>query len=280
MVSISDLKLDQAVNIGNLILTPENVIACLISLLIGYIIVRILTCRMEEIIGKNTKMPKIMTIHLIKAVKLFLYLIVILIALGFIGVQSATIILSVMAFISIILGFGLQDTVNNIASGVWIASSKAYDIDDEVVLAGESGVVKDMNIMATEIKRLDNTRVFIPNGKIWNGSIVNVTRMPTRLIAAEYGVAYDTDIKDAMDAALTVCERHPKLHRDPKPIVRFREMADSAVILQLRVWVDTDDYYQVKSDVLNMLYDELNARDISIPFPQRDVHLYGHNETA
>ncbi|EHQ34987.1 mechanosensitive ion channel family protein [Methanoplanus limicola] len=280
MASISDLKLDEAVNIGNLILTPENVIACLISILIGYIIVRILTCRMEEIIGKNTKMPKIMTIHLIKAVKLFLYLIVILIALGFIGVQSATIILSVMAFISIILGFGLQDTVNNIASGVWIASSKAYDIDDEVVLAGESGVVKDMNIMATEIKRLDNTRVFIPNGKIWNGSIVNVTRMPTRLIAAEYGVAYDTDIKDAMDAALTVCERHPKLHRDPKPIVRFREMADSAVILQLRVWVDTDDYYQVKSDVLNMLYDELNARDISIPFPQRDVHLYGHNETA
>lgn len=274
MASISDLKLDQAVDIGNLTLTPENIIACLIALIAGYVIVRIVTGKIEEIIGKNTKMPKIMTNHLIKAVKLFLNLIVILIALGFIGVQSATIIISVMAFVSIILGFGLQDTVNNIASGVWIASSKAYDIDDEVVLAGESGVVKDMNIMATEIKRLDNTRVLIPNGKIWNGSIVNVTRMPTRLIAVEYGVGYDTDIKDAMDAALTVCERHPKLHRDPKPIVRFREMADSAVILQLRVWVDTDDYYPVKSDLLNMLFDELNARDINIPFPQRDVHLY------
>ncbi|UUX93621.1 mechanosensitive ion channel family protein [Methanoplanus endosymbiosus] len=274
MASIGDLKLDQAMDIGKLTLSPENIIACFIALIAGYIIVRILSGRLEATIAKNTKMPKIMTNQLIKAIKLFLYLIVILIALGFIGVQSATIIISVMAFVSIILGFGLQDTVNNIASGVWIASSKAYDIDDEVVIAGESGVVKDMNVMSTEIKRLDNTRVLIPNGKIWNGSIVNVTRMPTRLIAVEYGVAYDTDIKDAMEAALTVCERHPKLHREPEPIVRFKEMADSAVILQLRVWIDTNDYYPVKSDLLNMLYDELNARNITIPFPQRDVHLY------
>lgn len=253
--------------------TPEELLYVLIVLVVGFIVVKVISGRIEHYFVKNTKMPKLMAINIVKAIKLFLYIIVILFALDTIGIEVSVFILSIFAFLSIIISFGMKDTINNLASGVWIAASKAYDIDDEVELAGKNGTVMDMTIMATEIKQLDNTRIIIPNGKVWNSPIINVTRMDKRLIAVNYGVAYDTDVQDAIDVALKVADEHPKLHKDPKPIVRFREMADSAVILQLRVWVDTDDYYPVKSDVLTGLYNGLNAAGIGIPFPQMDVHL-------
>jgi len=254
-------------------ITPEAAIAALIVLVVGYIIVRIIVSRIGDYFIKSTKMPKLMAINIEKAIKLFLYIIVILIALDTIGIEVTVFIVSIFAFISIILSFGMKDTINNLASGVWIAASKAYDIDDEVELAGKHGTVMDMNIMATEIKQLDNTRIIIPNGNVWNSPILNVTRMPKRLIVVDYGVAYDTEVQDAVDVALKVADSHPKLHKDPKPIVRFKDMADSAVILQLRVWVDTDDYYPVKSDILTGIYNGLNEVGIGIPFPQRDVHI-------
>ena len=254
-------------------LSLEKVVFALIVLVAGYIIVKIIVNRVNHFFLENTKMPRLMAINIVKVIKLFLYIIVILFALDSIGIEVSMFIVSIFAFISIIMSFGMKDTINNLASGVWIAASKAYDINDEVELAGKHGTVMDMNVMATEIKQLDNTRIIIPNGKVWNSPILNVTRMPKRLIAVDYGVAYMTRIEDAVDVALKVADAHPKLHKDPKPIVRFREMADSAVVLQLRVWVDTDDYYPVKSDVLTGIYNGLNEAGIGIPFPQLDVHM-------
>ncbi|WP_052418594.1 mechanosensitive ion channel family protein [Methanolacinia paynteri] len=253
--------------------TIEEIIFALIVLAVGYIIAKIIVNRIEHYFTKSTKMPKLMAINIVKAIKVFLYILVILCALQALGIEVSVFIVSIFAFISIIMSFGMKDTINNLASGVWIAASRAYDIDDEVEISGKHGTVMDMNVMATEIKQLDNTRIIIPNGTVWNSPIINVTRMPKRLIAVEYGVAYNTVIQDAIDVALKVADDHPKLHKEPKPIVRFREMADSAVVLQLRVWVDTDDYYQAKSDVLTGIYNGLNKAGIGIPFPQVDVHM-------
>jgi len=142
-----------------------------------------------------------------------------------------------------------------------------------VTIAGHRGYVKDMNIMATEVKLIDNTRVIIPNGKVWNNPIVNVSRMPTRMIVIEYSVSYDTVISEAVNVALRAARKHTKIHSSPAPIVRFKDMADSAVILQLRGWTDTEDYYPVKSELMTMLFEELNEAGIHIPYPQMDVHM-------
>lgn len=251
----------------------ESIVLTVIVLVVGYIVVRILAGRFEHYASKNTSLPKLMLINLVKIVKAFMYIIVILIALQTLGFDVAVFILSIFAFIAIIMSFGMRDTINNLASGLWIASSRAYDINDEVTLANEHGTVVAMTIMATEIKQLDNSRVIIPNGKVWNSPIINVTRMDKRLIAISFGVAYNTKIRDAMAIALKVADTHPKLHKDPAPIVRFSDMADSAIVLQLRVWVDTVDFYQTKSDIMEMLFDNLTEAGIGIPFPQMDVHL-------
>lgn len=251
----------------------EQIIMALAALVIGYIVIKTITKQIEKFGERDLRIPNLMMLQITRAIKIFLYFVVIMVALGILGLNVDGILISVAAGISIILGFGLQDTVNNIASGIWITASRAYDLEDEVTLAGETGIVKDVSIMATELKKLDNTRVMIPNGKVWNSPIINVTKECKRLIAVDYGVGYETNINDAISVALDVADSHPKLHKDPKPIVRFKEMADSAVILQLRVWVDTDDYYPVKSDVLKALFEKLGEAGINIPFPQRDIHI-------
>lgn len=251
----------------------DEIALAIITLIVGYIIIRVIAARLTTSFEKGMNIPKIMANNLVKAIKLFLYLIVILLALSFLHVNIDAIMISIAAFVAFVLGFGMQDTINNLASGLWISAAKAYDIGDEVDIAGQYGVVMDMGIMSTEIKKLDNTRVIIPNGKVWNNSITNVSKMPVRMLVVDYGVAYGTPVDDAVRVALGVAAGHPQLHADPAPIVRFREMAESSIILQLRAWVDTDWYYPVKSDVLVALYNELGTAGIEIPFPQVDVHM-------
>ncbi|MBP2133769.1 small-conductance mechanosensitive channel [Methanomicrobium sp. W14] len=251
----------------------EQVIAALLVLIVGYLVIKVLMKQFGRIGEKNLNIPSLTMLQLTRALKVLLYFVLIMAVLGILGFDIDGILISITAGISIILGFGLQDTINNLASGIWISASRAYDLEDEVTIAGETGTVKNVSIMATELKKLDNTRVIIPNGKVWNSAIINVTKMDKRLIVLDYGVSYDTNINDAIKVALDVADSHPKLHKEPAPIVRFKEMADSSIVLQLRVWVDTDDYYPVKSDVLKMLFEKLTETGINIPFPQVDVHM-------
>ncbi len=263
-----------AVNVSNIMQQSlENIACAILTIIIGYVIVRILIFKLEDYAEKYIQIPKIMMTHITNAIRWFFYLIVILLALAFLDEDIDAVILSISALVTFILGFGLQDTINNLASGIWIASARAYDIEDEVTLAGHRGYVKNVNIMSTELKQIDNTRVIIPNSKVWNNPIINVTRMPTRMIVLEYSVSYSTVISDAVSVALKAADKHPKIHSDPEPIVRFKEMADSAVILQLRAWVDTADYYPVRSDLMRSVFEDLNAAGIQIPFPQVDVHM-------
>ena len=254
-------------------ITPEQIVAALAVLIIGYIIIKVLLRQFQKLGEKNLNIPALTMLQISRALRILLYFVLIMAALGILGFDINGILISITAGISIILGFGLQDTINNLASGVWISASRAYDLEDEVTIAGETGTVKNVTIMATELKKLDNTRVIVPNGKVWNSAIVNVTKMDKRMIVADYGVGYETNINDAIKVALDVADENPKLHKEPAPIVRFKEMADSAVILQLRVWVDTNDYYPVKSEVLKALFERLGEAGINIPFPQRDVHI-------
>jgi len=263
-----------AIDFSKLASTPlENVLLALLTLVIGYIIIKYVLGRIVTVIKKSSKMPEVMLNHLTRAISFLLYLMVVLAALSFLGINVNTIIISISAFLALILGFGMQDTVNNIASGIWIVSFNAFDKGDEVDVAGVHGTVMDVALMETEIKKLDNTRVMIPNSKIWNGPIINVTKMPTRMIVQPYGIGYGSSLDTAIKVALNVAAKHEKVHSTPAPIVRVREMADSSLNLQLRAWTDTDDYYPTKSDIIKMLFEDLTEAGIEIPFPQMDVHM-------
>lgn len=273
MVTTQDITLP-AINVMRYVeLSPHQIALAIVSLIVGSIIVHLVGKRAMIYARDSMKIPQIMAIHIATAIKLFLYLVVVLIALAFLDEDIDAIIFSVSTVVMFIFGFGLKDTVNNFASGLMIASTRAYDINDEVTIAGHRGFIMDVNIMATEVKMLDNTRVIIPNGKVWNNPIVNVSRMPTRMILIDYSVSYNTIISEAVNVALRAARKHPKVHSSPAPIVRFKDMANSAVILQLRSWTNTEDYYPVKSELMTMVFEELNEAGIHIPYPQMDVHM-------
>lgn len=276
MQTTSDIPVPP-INIYRVIENPiENITLAIITLILGYIIVRILAAKIESYGEKAVRIPKLMMIHITNGIKFFLYLVVVLIALAFLDEDIEAVIISVSALVTFVLGFGMKDTINNLASGVWIASSRAYDINDEVTIAGHHGYVTDMNMMATELKMLDNTRIIVPNGSAWNHPITNVSKMPTRMIVTSYQVAYATSISDAIEVATAAAAKTPGIHTDPAPYVRFREMADYAITLQLRAWVDTDNYYHAESELKRTLYAELIEADIEIPYPQMDINFNGN----
>ncbi|WOF16718.1 mechanosensitive ion channel family protein [Methanoplanus sp. FWC-SCC4] len=261
-----------AINFGALFsLSLGNLILALATLILGYIIVRFIGEAIRKSGEKNLNIPALMMIQIARAIKFVLYVLVILLALAFLNFDVAGIIIAIGAFLGLILGFGMKDTVNNIASGLWISATKAYDIDDEVTVSGLTGLIVDMNLLATELKQIDNARAIIPNGNIWNSPIINYTKMPIRMLILNFGISYDSSVPDAVNAAVSAAKKHSLVHGDPEPAVKFLEMAESSVNLQLRVWVNTPDYYQVKSELMNMLYDGLNTAGVKIPYPHVEL---------
>lgn len=263
-----------AINIYNVIDNPvENITLAIITFILGCIIVHLIGKKISSYGINSVRIPRLMMVHITNAIKFFLYLVVFLIALAFLDEDIEAVIISVSALVTFILGFGMKDTINNMASGVWIASSRAYDIDDEVTIAGHHGFVTQMNMMATELKKIDNTRIIVPNGNAWNNPIVNVSKMPTRMIVTTYQVSYNTTISDAIEVALNAASKTRGIHTNPEPYVRFREIADYSITLQLRAWTDTEAYYHTESELKRTLYAELTNAGIQIPYPKMDVSV-------
>lgn len=192
---------------------------------------------------------------------------------GAIGFSMGPAILGLSAVIGLILGFGMQDTFNNIAAGMWIASLRPIDKNEVVEIDGRKGKVRAIGLMATELITPDNRFITIPNSQVWGSSIENFSRMPTRRVDVNVGVAYGTEIEKAVQVAHRVMKAHEMVLEDPAPTVVTTELADSSVNLQLRPWCVTDDYWTVLNDMQNAIYKAFNEEGISIPFPQMDLHL-------
>ncbi|MEF8832890.1 MAG: mechanosensitive ion channel family protein, partial [Candidatus Thermoplasmatota archaeon] len=175
----------------------------------------------------------------------------------------------------LVLGFGLQDTMNNIFSGVWIAALSPLDIDERVKVQGEEGIVTSVGLMATELLKLDNTRVTIPNKLIWDEPIINYSRMPERRIDIPVGISYDGDVDKAVEVALDFLKDHEEVLDEPEPQVSVTDLGDSSVNLMLKGWTDKDKYWQVKFNLTEGIFKAYTESDIEIPYPQRDIHIDG-----
>jgi small conductance mechanosensitive channel len=155
-----------------------------------------------------------------------------------------------------------------------ILAYKPFDIGDVISTAGVSGTVDSMTLVSTHIKTFDNQQVIVPNNSIWGNVITNVTGLPTRRIDMVFGIGYSDDASKASEILLNILREHPKVLDDPAPVARVHELADSSVNLICRPWVKTADYWEVYWDVTRTAKERFDADGISIPFPQRDVHLY------
>lgn len=201
----------------------------------------------------------------------------VIMAVGKIGVDTAPLLagIGVMGFV---IGFALQGTLSNFASGVMILLYRPYDIGNVVSAAGATGKVTAMSLVSTTLTTPDNQIVIIPNSSIWGGVITNITGNSTRRVDMTFGIGYDDDIPKAMQLLQEIASSHELVHSSPEVAVQLHELADSSVNFIVRPWTNTGDYWKVYWDVTRTVKERFDAAGISIPFPQRDVHM--HQVTA
>ena len=196
-----------------------------------------------------------------------------LIALSQIGISLGP-MLAGLGLAGFAIGFALQDTLGNFASGFMILLYRPYDVGDLIEVAGGMGTVRKMNVVSTTITTIDNQTLVIPNSKIWGDVIKNVTAQRVRRVDLVFSIGYSDDIELAERVLEDIISSHDKVLKSPEYMVKLHKLNDSSVDFVVRPWTRTEDYWDVYWDVTRAVKMRFDAENISIPFPQRDVHVY------
>ncbi len=196
-----------------------------------------------------------------------------IIAIAQLGVEVAP-LLAGLGIAGFVVGFALQDTLSNFASGLMILVYRPFDIGDVVEAGGVTGKVNQMNLVSTMVLTFDNQLLVVPNKQIWGGVIRNVTHQDTRRVDMKFGIGYSDDIPKAEQILADILASHDKVLKDPEPVIRLHELGDSSVNFVVRPWSKTEEYWDVYWDVTREVKRRFDEEGISIPFPQRDVHVY------
>lgn len=197
----------------------------------------------------------------------------VLIALSQLGIELGP-LLAGFGIAGVIIGFALQDTLSNFASGMMILIYRPYDVGDLINAAGVSGRVSHMSLVSTTIKTLDNQRLIIPNNKIWGDTINNITAEHQRRVDMTFSIGYGDSIEQAEAVLKSIVEAHPKVQKVPAPLIKLHVLGESSVDFIVRPWAKPEDYWDVYWDITREVKMRFDAEGISIPFPQRDVHIY------
>jgi len=183
-------------------------------------------------------------------------------------------VLAVVGAAGFVIAFALQNSLSNFASGILMLIYRPFDIDDMINVAGVFGKVESMHLLSTQLRMPDNQLVIVPNNSVWGDVITNVTGITERRIDLVFGIGYSDDIDKAQSILEDILNEHELVLKNPEPVVKLHELADSSVNFVCRPWVRPDDYWDVYWDITRDVKRRFDAEGVSIPFPQRDVHIY------
>ncbi len=189
------------------------------------------------------------------------------------GVQTTSII-ALLGVAGLAVGLSLQGTLQNIAAGIMLLFLRPFRIGDYIDAEGLAGTVEEIGLFTTHLRTYQGIYLEVPNGKVWNRSILNYSRVEARRLDIVVGISYSDDIDKALAALLELMTSDSRANAEPEPQVMVKELADSSVNLNLRCWAAAGDYWSLLFDLNKAAKLRLDAEGISIPFPQRDVHLF------
>lgn len=202
---------------------------------------------------------------------------VVIAAISTLGIQTASLV-AVLGAAGLAVGLALQGSLSNFAAGVLMVIFKPFRVGDFIEAAGTIGVVEETSIFTTVVNTPDNKKTIVPNSKIMADNIINYTAHDKRRVDLTAGISYEDDIDKARAAIQTALATESRILKDPAPTIAVVEMADSSVNFVVRPWCTPADYWDVYFGVTEAIKKQFDAEGISIPFPQRDVHLYEHKE--
>ncbi len=204
---------------------------------------------------------------------------VIIAALNQLGIQTTSFI-AVIGAAGLAVGLALQGSLANFAAGVLMIIFRPFKAGDYIEGAGVAGVVEKVHIFTTQIKTPDNKTIIIPNGKLMGDNITNYSTKDTRRVDMVIGVGYGDDLKKVREILEDILAKDDRILEDPAPTIGVLELGDNSVNFAVRPWVKTQDYWGAYFDVTETVKRRFDEEGISIPYPQRDVHLYEYKEEA
>jgi small conductance mechanosensitive channel len=202
---------------------------------------------------------------------------VIIAALNQLGIQTTSFI-AILGAAGLAIGLALQGSLGNFAAGVLMIIFKPFKVGDFIEGAGVAGTVEEIQIFTTQLKTPDNKTIIVPNAKMTGDNITNYTMKGTRRVDFVFGIGYEDDIDKARKVIEGIIAEDNRVLKDPAPMVAVSELADSSVNFVARAWTSADDYWGFFFDTTEKVKKQFDDEGISIPYPQRDVHVYEHKE--
>lgn len=248
-----------------------KLIAALVTLLIGSKLIKY----SKKWIKKSPKLDKVdmgVRTFLASFLSITLYIILFISIAMILGIPTTSFI-TALASCGVAIGLALQGALGNLAGGIMILVFKPFKVADYISTASTSGTVTNITIMYTVLTTPDNKVITIPNGTLTNSVIENYSASDTRRVDLTFTTGYDCDINKVKEILLDVINKHEKVLKDPEPFARLTNHGDSALVYTARAWCKAEDYWDVNFDLIESVKKEFDANNISIPYPQMDIHI-------
>ena len=251
-----------------------DILSALVLLVVGLWVIKLLT-RLLRKFFKAKDYDITLEKFLYDLISVALKILLIVLVITQLGIKTSSLV-AILGAAGLAIGLALQGSLANFAGGVLILFFKPFKVGDWIEAQGVSGSVREISIFTTKLNTFENQLAIIPNGKLSNDNIINFSSQQQRREDLNFGIGYESDIETARRILLELIAEQDGVAAEPKPEVMVKSLGDSAVVLALRYWADNDKFWTVHFKLLEEGKKRLEAADISIPFPQRDVHVFNH----
>lgn len=250
-----------------------KILAAILILIVGRFVANRMKRWVQRWGEKSTHVDNTFVPIIANTVSIVIMLITLMAVLNEFGVETTSIV-ALLGAAGLAIGLALQGTLTNIASGVMLLVLRPFGVGDAVKIQGNVYIVQEIGLFMTKMKTLDGIHVFQPNSNVWGQEIHNFSISDPRRIDLVMGISYDDDIDRAIEVIKDEIFQDSRVLKDPEPLVAVGELADSSVNLLVRPWASNQDFFPTMLDLRKKLKQRLDKEGFTIPFPQRDVHLY------
>ncbi len=248
-----------------------KIVIALLVLIISFRVINKIGRRIEKR-QESKKLDKTLTCTLVYIGKLVLKCVIVVCLIGYLGIDTSG-LTALIASVGVCVGLAVNGALSNLAGGAMLLITRPFRIDDYIEAQGYAGTVEEIHITNTKLRTPDNKVVYIPNGALSSGNIVNYSEKDTRRVDLTFSIAYSNDFEQAKKLVSDICEAHELVLKDPAPMVRVSEHGASSVNIVTRVWTKNADYWTVHFDLLESVKKAFDANGVEIPFNQLDVHV-------
>lgn len=246
-------------------------LGALLIFFFGKWIARAVTRFARRVMQKNDLDPTIVS-FVCNIIYTVLFAMVVIAAIGTLGVETTS-LAAVIAAAGLAIGLALQGSLSNFAAGVMIIMFRPFKSGDFVEAAGTSGTVEEVGIFNTHLTTVDNRAVIVPNDSILSATIINFSARESRRIDLTIGVSYNDDLGKVKKVLEDIVTKDDRILEEPACTIAVAELGESSVNLVVRPWVKTAEYWDVRFDLIERIKTRFDAEGISIPYPQRDLHI-------